>query len=81
MKSIWNQNPGRPHALALRDVLAEKFPNIFGLGKLWDKKHHEDAYDLNKEKIKDPLRDNLFVSIDNRITAGKVHFELILKGF
>ena len=52
-----NAQPSRTDALALRDQLAHQFPNKFGLGQIWNRKLHSHAYELNKDDVKDGLRD------------------------
>ena len=48
--SMKGLNPQLKHAQAVREVLAEKYPDLFGYGILFDTKHHETAYEVNAEK-------------------------------
>ena len=51
-----NARPSRADAVALRKELASQFPNKFGLGQIWNEKLYRNAYDSNKNGVKDGLR-------------------------
>ena len=42
--------PTLQHVQAVREILAEKYPALFGFGVLYDSKKHKTAYEVNAEK-------------------------------
>ena len=42
--------PTLQHAQAVREILAAKYPTLFGFGVLYDTKKHKTAYEVNAER-------------------------------